>query len=324
MTYLLLIIGLAMLLAGANYLVDASVAIAKRAKISNFIIGITIVGMGTSLPELFVSASSAIDGYGDMSVGNIVGSNICNIFLILGITAIIAPFAVTRQNLVRDIPFGVFASILLLLLCSDKIFPRIECNEIGRMDSIVFLLIFIGYITFAIYQSHKEQQSMKENEEIATSSLTGRPAALLWTIAIVSLAVLLYGGNLFLDNVVAVAKLWGMSEKVISLTIVAVGTSLPELITCIIAATKNNPQLALGNVIGSNIFNILFILGFSAMLKPIQLAGINYADFGVMILASVLTFVCAFTFKKRMIDRTEGIIFVAIYILYTAYLLIWN
>ena len=150
MTYLLLIIGLAMLLAGANYLVDASVAIAKRAKISNFIIGITIVGMGTSLPELFVSASSAIDGYGDMSVGNVVGSNICNIFLILGITAIIAPFAVTRQNLIRDIPFGVFASILLLLLCSDKIFPRIEYNEIGRMDSIVFLLIFIGYITFAI------------------------------------------------------------------------------------------------------------------------------------------------------------------------------
>ena len=313
---MLLIAGLALLLAGANFLVDAAIAIARRAKISDFIIGIAIVGIGTSLPELFVSVSAAMRGMGDLAVGNVVGSNICNIFLILGITAIICPFGVTRQNMARDIPFGILVSVLLLLLCSDTLFPRITQNEVGRLDGIVFLLIFAGYMAVAAIHSRREEQSRRENEENATSKLSGRPAPLLWAIAAVSLAALLYGGNLFLDNTISLARQWGISDKVISLTIVAVGTSLPELVTCIIAATKKAPQLALGNVLGSNIFNILGILGVSSLVNPLVLDGINIIDFGVMILAAVLTFVCAFTFKRRAIDRHEGIIFLLIYIAY--------
>ncbi len=315
-TLMLLIAGLALLLAGANFLVDAAIAIARRAKISDFIIGIAIVGIGTSLPELFVSVSAAMRGMGDLAVGNVVGSNICNIFLILGITAIICPFGVTRQNMARDIPFGILVSVLLLLLCSDTLFPRITQNEVGRLDGIVFLLIFAGYMAVAAIHSRREEQSRRENEENATSKLSGRPAPLLWAIAAVSLAALLYGGNLFLDNTINLARQWGISDKVISLTIVAVGTSLPELVTCIIAATKKAPQLALGNVLGSNIFNILGILGVSSLVNPLVLDGINIIDFGVMILAAVLTFVCAFTFKRRAIDRHEGIIFLLIYIAY--------
>lgn len=313
---MLLIAGLALLLAGANFLVDAAIAIARRAKISDFIIGIAIVGIGTSLPELFVSVSAAMRGMGDLAVGNVVGSNICNIFLILGITAIICPFGVTRQNMARDIPFGILVSVLLLLLCSDTLFPRITQNKVGRLDGIVFLLIFAGYMAVAAIHSRREEQSRRENEENATSKLSGRPAPLLWAIAAVSLAALLYGGNLFLDNTISLARQWGISDKVISLTIVAVGTSLPELVTCIIAATKKAPQLALGNVLGSNIFNILGILGVSSLVNPLVLDGINIIDFGVMILAAVLTFVCAFTFKRRAIDRHEGIIFLLIYIAY--------
>ena len=320
---LLLIAGLALLLAGANFLVDASVAIAKRAKVSNFIIGITVVAIGTSLPELFVSASAAAQGMGDMAVGNVVGSNICNIFLILGCTAIITPFAVTRHNMARDIPFGILVSILLLLLCSDTLFPRITQNEVGRLDGVVFLLIFAGYLAISFIHSRKEEKSRQENEENATSRLSGRPAWLLWTIAAASLAALLYGSNLFLDNTVTLARQWGVTDKVISLTLVAVGTSLPELVTCIIAAVKKAPQLALGNVIGSNIFNILGILGISSLIRPLVLDRINIIDFGVMILASVLTFVCAFTFKRHAIDRHEGIIFVAIYVSYISLTILW-
>lgn len=323
-TILLLIVGLALLLAGANFLVDAAIAIAQRAKISKFIIGIAVVGIGTSLPELFVSVASAAQGMGDMAVGNVVGSNICNIFLILGVTAIITPFAVTRQNMARDIPFGILVSVLLLLLCSDTLFPRITQNEVGRMDGIVLLLIFAGYMALAVMHSHKEAKSREENEENATSRLAGKPALLTWAIAIVSLVALLYGGNLFLDNTVTLARQWGASDKVISLTIVAVGTSLPELVTCIIAAMKKAPQLALGNVLGSNIFNILGILGVSSLVKPLVLTDINIFDFGVMILASILTFVCAFTFKRRAIDRHEGIIFVAIYIAYITSTIIFS
>lgn len=315
-TIMPLIAGLALLLAGANFLVDAAIAIARRAKISDFIIGIAIVGIGTSLPELFVSISAAMRGMGDLAVGNVVGSNICNIFLILGITAIICPFGVTRQNMARDIPFGILVSILLLLLCSDTLFPRITQNEVGRLDGFVFLLIFAGYMAIAAIHSRREEQARRENEENATSRLAGRPAALLWTIAAVSLAALLFGGNLFLDSTIDVARQWGISDKVISLTIVAVGTSLPELVTCIVAATKRAPQLALGNVLGSNIFNILGILGISSLVNPLVLDGINIIDFGVMILASVLTFVCAFTFRRHAIDRHEGIIFLLIYIAY--------
>lgn len=322
MTYIILIAGLCLLLLGADKLVDSSVAIAQKAKISNFIIGITIVGMGTSSPELFVSLSSAIAGKGDLALGNVLGSNICNTLLILGTTAIILPFAITRPNLRRDIPFAIFTSVIIMLLCLDNIFPHIDDNEIGRIDGIFLLFLFAAYMGYTILASKRGGDVESEDEQQSPTFFTGKPLWLLIPSAVVSLAVLLYGGNLFLDSAVAIATELGLSEKVISLTIVAIGTSLPELITCIIAARKGNPQLALGNVLGSNVFNVLFILGISAVFRPIVLQGINLLDFGILILSSILTFVFAFTLRKRIIDRAEGAILVALYVAYLAYLLL--
>lgn len=318
MDILLIILGLGLLLGGANYLVDSSVAIAKRANLSDFIIGITIVGMGTSSPELYVSLVSAFKGLGDMSVGNVLGSNICNTLLILGVTAIITPFPIERNTLKRDIPFGVIVSLLLLVICSDSLFFGSAVNSISRIEGIMLLVIFSGFLYYTIFHS---KDTGPEAEETAKSSLDGKHIWLLIVIAAASLAALIFGGDMFLNSTISIAKQLGLSESVISITLVAVGTSLPELITCIIAALKGNSQLALGNVIGSNIFNILLVLGISATVRPIQLTNIALTDLVVLVIASLLVFIAAFTFKKRVIDRKEGIIFVLFYIGYTIYLL---
>ena len=322
MDYLLLIVGLALLLIGANYLVDSSVAIAQRAKISNFIIGLTIVGMGTSAPELFVSVSSALSNSGDIAMGNVIGSNIANILLILGITAAILPFPIERLQSRRDIPFLIFATLLVALLALDSIIPGINENTLSRLDGIFLLVLFIGYMCWVVLQKGKDpKKAVEEADEEATSSLTGKSPWLLWGIAIVSLAALIYGGNLFLDSAKSLARSWGMSEAVIAITVVAVGTSLPELITAVVAAAKKNVQLALGNVIGSNLFNLLFILGTASTVKPLTLDGINVIDYGVMLLASLLLLSVVVTFKKDKFDRIEGVIFLVAYVAYTVYLL---
>lgn len=322
MDYLLLVVGLALLLLGANYLVDSSVAIAKRAKISNFIIGLTIVGIGTSAPELFVSLQSGLTGHGDIAMGNVVGSNITNLLLILGVTAVICPFAIEKQTHRSDIPFSIFAAVLLTMFVNDSWNPGIDENILSRLDGGVFLIIFISYFIYTLFIKAKNPQEAKEEmDQDATSSLEGKKPALLWVIAAVSLGALLCGGQLFLDSAINLARAWGMSEAVISITIVAVGTSLPELITSVLAACKNNPQLALGNILGSNVFNILMILGLTASITPIHVEGINAIDYMVMIGATVATFIVTYTFKKRKFDRVEGVIFLLCYVAYTIYLL---
>ena len=249
MDYILLLVGLGLLLLAANYLVDSSVAIAQRAKISNFIIGLTIVGIGTSAPELFVSVKSALSNSGDIAMGNVIGSNIANIFLILGVTATICPFAIERLQRVRDIPFLIFMSVLVMAIANDAMVPGPD-SSLNRLDGIVLLLVFIGYMGWVVIQKGKDpKKALQEADEEASSSLTGKNPGLLWAIALASLALLIFGGNLFLDNAKKLAAAWGMSEAAIAITIVAVGTSLPELVTAIIAASKHNPQLALGNVI---------------------------------------------------------------------------
>ena len=321
MDYLLLVVGLGLLLLSANTLVDSSVAIAQRAKISNFIIGLTIVGIGTSAPELFVSISSALNGNGDIAMGNVLGSNIANIFLILGVTAAITPFAIERDQQRRDIPFGVAAALLLLLLANDSFIPGISSNTVSRLDGILLLVLFFAYMIYVIVSKGKNpQEAIAEADEQSTSRFTGKHPVLLWIIAITSLACLIFGGNLFLDSAKSLARSWGMSEAVISITIVAIGTSLPELITAIVAATKHNPQLALGNVLGSNVFNVLMILGLSATVKPLEIVSINIVDYAMALLGAVLTYLVIFTFGKRRFDRIEGIIFLLIYVAYTVYL----
>ena len=322
MDYLFLVLGLGLLLLAADFLVDSSVAIAQRAKISNFIIGLTIVGMGTSSPELFVSISSALSGHGDIAMGNVIGSNICNIFLILGVTATILPFAINRDISKRDIPFGILAALLLLLLANDKFVPGIGESTLSRLDGIFFLVLFVAYMCYVVILKGKNpQEAMAEADEQTKSKFTGKHPVLLWCIAIASLAGLIYGGNLFLDSAKNLARAWGMSEAVISITIVAVGTSLPELITAITAALKHNPELALGNVLGSNVFNILMILGVASTIKPLTLQSFNIIDYLVVLVGAVLTYVVVFTFGKRKFDRIEGVIFLLCYVGYTAYLL---
>lgn len=323
MDYLYLILGLALLLVAADLLVDSSVAIAQRAKVSNFIIGLTIVGMGTSAPELFVSISSALSGHGDIAMGNVIGSNIANIFLILGVSATILPFTIEREISRRDIPFGIFAALLLLLLANDSLIPGIAENTLSRIDAVFMLVVFIAYMCYVvILKGRNPQQAVAEADEVAKSRLTGKHGLLLWGIALASLAGLIYGGNLFLDSAKNLARAWGMSEAVISITIVAVGTSLPELITAITAALKKNPELALGNVIGSNVFNILMILGVSGTICPMTFSTVSLVDYAVMLVAAIMTYLIIFTFGKHRFDRIEGVIFLMCYIGYTAYLLL--
>ena len=323
MDYLYLILGLALLLVAADLLVDSSVAIAQRAKVSNFIIGLTIVGMGTSAPELFVSISSALSGHGDIAMGNVSGSNIANIFLILGVSATILPFTIEREISRRDIPFGIFAAVLLLLLANDSLIPGIAENTLSRIDSVFMLVVFFAYMCYVVVlKGRNPQQAVAEADEAAKSRLTGKHPLLLWGIALASLAGLLYGGNLFLDSAKNLARTWGLSEAVISITIVAVGTSLPELITAITAALKKNPELALGNVIGSNVFNILLILGLSGTICPMTFNTVSLVDYAVMLVAAIMTYLIIFTFGKHRFDRIEGIIFLMCYIGYTAYLLL--
>lgn len=322
MDYLFFFLGLGLLLLGANYLVDSSVAIAQRAKISNFIIGLTIVGIGTSAPELFVSIQSALTGHGDIAMGNVLGSNIANVFLIMGVTATILPFEINREQSRRDIPIGIIVALLVFLLANDALIPGITENSMSRIDGILLLVFFIIYMAVVILKKgEKPKEAIAEADEETKSSLSGKNVYLLWGIAAASLAALLWGGNMFLDGAKNLAKTWGMSEAVISITIVAVGTSLPELITAVIAACKKNPQLALGNVIGSNVFNLLMILGVSSCIDPYQLENINMVDYGMAILAAVLMWIVVFTFGKKKFDRIEGLLFLAIYIGYTTYLL---
>ena len=325
MDYLLLVVGLGLLLLAANYLVDSSVAIAQRAKISNFIIGLTIVGIGTSAPELFVSVSSALSGVpnnGDIAMGNVLGSNIANILLILGITAVLLPFPIERLQRVRDIPFLIFMSLLVMFIANDDVVPGLR-SSLNRLDGIVLLIVFIGYMGWVVIQKGKDpMKAIEEADEEAKSSLTGKNPWLLWLIAVASLALLIFGGNLFLDSAKKLAHAWGMSDAVIAITIVAVGTSLPELVTAVIAATKKNPQLVLGNVIGSNLFNLMFILGTASTVKPLYFHSINICDYGVMFISAIMLYMVVFTFKKNKFDRIEGFIFLAAYIAYVVYLLL--
>ena len=209
MDYLYLIIGLALLLVAANYLVDSSVAIAQRAKISNFIIGLTIVGMGTSAPELFVRISSALSGHGDIAMGNVIGSNIANIFLILGVSATILPFTIERRISRRDIPFGIIAALLLLLLANDSLLPGITENRLSRLDAIFMLVLFVAYMCYTVILKGKDpQQAVAEADKETQSKLAGKHPMLLWAIALASLAALIFGGNLFLDSAKNQARAW--------------------------------------------------------------------------------------------------------------------
>jgi len=322
MDIFLLILGLALILCGANFLTDGSAALAQRFRVPEFIVGLTIVAVGTSTPELVVSVLSAAAGNSDVAIGNIVGSNIFNVFLILGVCALIAPLPLTGGNIRRDLPFLTAVSVLLLLLTSDRLLGLGEVDAIGRIDGIVMLLLYIALIRYTI-RTERRTAALATQATQTTQTEKPQRSRSLWLIVVMiagGLAGLIFGGELFLDSATAIARALGVSESVIAITLVAGGTSLPELASSVVSLLKGKSEMALGNVIGSNIANILLILGLSATIHPLTLGGITRIDLLTVLLSSVLLFVTAFTFRRKAVDRWEGAIFLVIYALYIGYL----
>ena len=326
MNILLLIGGLILILLGANGLTDGAASVAKRFRIPPIVIGLTIVAFGTSAPELTVSVSSALKGSADIAIGNVVGSNIFNTLMIVGCTALFAPIVITRNTLRKEIPLCILSSIVLLICANDVFLDKAPENILNRVDSLLllcFFVIFMGY-TFAIASKPVTMEQQAEHpvieEETEIKSLPWWKS-ILYIIG--GLAALIYGGQLFVDGATGIARNLGVSESIIGLTLVAGGTSLPELATSIVAALKKNPEIAIGNVIGSNLFNIFFVLGCSASITPLHLSGITNFDLFTLVGSGILLWLFGLFFAKRTITRIEGGIMILCYVAYTV-VLIYN
>ena len=310
---ILLLAGLALIVFGADYLVEGASAVARKFGLSEFVIGLTIVGMGTSAPEMVVSFIGAVHGNADIAIGNVVGSNIMNTLLILGITALILPMPVTASNRKKDIPANIAITVLLILLGLEKTIFGFGTDGLSRLDGGILIAVFLIYMILSFRESPAE-------EEKSTA-----PQRKIWLALLMiagGLAGLIFGGNLFVDAATAIAKALGVSDKFIAITILAGGTSMPELATCVVAAAKKKGQLALGNIIGSNIFNILLILGGSALIHPLSFAGMNYVDLGVLLLSSLVLLTALFVGRRNEIDRLDGGLYVVLWAAYMAYLII--
>lgn len=310
---LILIAGLLLILFGANYLVDGSSSIAKKFGLSEFIIGLTIVGIGTSTPEMVVSFLSSFQGKADMAIGNIVGSNIFNTMMILGITSLITPLVITKNNLRKDIPLNILVTVLLIILGMNSSLFGIGQNQLSRVDGIILLGIFIWYL----WSSFKSD-SADDDDDSQIKEYTGFMSVVL---IIAGLAGLIIGGRMFVNAATELAKMFGVSDKFIAITVMAAGTSMPELATCVVAAFKGRGQLALGNILGSNISNILLILGGAALINPLSFSGMTVVDLGTVLISAVFILASAYTFKKKKLDRFEGTILVLMEAGYMWYLI---
>lgn len=308
MNFVILAIGLALIVFGADYLINGSTLIAKRFKVSDFVIGMTIVGVGTSMPEFVVSFVGTLQGSADVAIGNVVGSNIANILFILGLTALIHPIAVSKANLRKDIPLCLGVSLLLTVICL-----WITPGVLGRWAGVMLLLIYAWFM----YRSFKDNDSVEEE----ASEVKERPMWVAVVMVVGGLLALIFGGRMFVNSATAIAAGLGVSEAVISITVLAVGTSLPELAASIAAARQGRTQMALGNVVGSNIANIALILGLCATTSPLSPSGITAVDYVAMIAAVLLLMLSAFTFRRKMIDRADGAVMILAYVAYIVILL---
>lgn len=303
---LLLVTGLALIVFGADWLVDGASAVARRAGISEFVIGLTIVGFGTSCPELVVSLTGAFAGNSDISIGNVLGSNIFNTLMILGMTAVVAPIAIEESNRKRDIPINLAVTAMLLVLgMSVTLFGIGASDRLSRAEGALFLAVFCLYM-YSCFKNDKDASVPDDNCQDSRDKGTSVAKAVMLILA--GLAGLIGGGQLFVNSATDIAKAVGISDKFVAITILAGGTSLPELATCVMAAVKKKGQLALGNILGSNIFNILLILGCSAVVRPISLAGMNMVDMGMLMASIILVLIVALAGKKEQISRFEGAI----------------
>lgn len=310
----ILLAGLLMILFGANWLVDGSSSIAKRFGISEFVIGLTIVGIGTSTPEMVVSFLSSFQGKADMAIGNIVGSNIFNTMMILGVTALIAPLAITKSNLKKDIPLNIIVTLFLIILGMNfTLFGKGE-DQLSRLDGVILLGVFAWYIWSSFRSDNADPE---EDGDGIKEYKTGISVLLI----VAGLAGLIIGGRLFVNSATELAKMFGVSDKFIAITVMAAGTSMPELATCVVAALKGRGQLALGNVLGSNISNILLILGGAALINPLSFSGMTYVDLGAVLLSALFILGSAYLFKKKQLDRFEGAILLLMEAAYMWYLI---
>lgn len=318
---LYIIIGSALVIWGADRLTEGASSLARGMRVPEIIIGLTIVAAGTSAPELFVSLVSALKGTADMSVGNVIGSNIFNTTLIVGCSALVAPMVVSKSTVKKDIPFAVVASLMLFVLCFDDMdSPHLWGNEISRSDGVILLLGFVAFMIYTFSVAKKEglmptEEELEDNAELPKDySRLGRN--LFWIVF--GLACLIFGSNLFVDAATYVAHRFGVRQSVIGLTIVAGGTSLPELATSVVAAFKGRSALAIGNVIGSNVFNILLILGVTAFVHPLRIMGITIVD--LMVLLVSIGFLWLFAFTKYYVSRREGAVLVGSFVVYMMWL----
>lgn len=311
----ILLLGLVLILAGANFLTDGASAIARRWGVSDMVVGLTVVAFGTSTPELVISVVSAIEGSGQLAIGNAVGSNIFNIMAIIGITAMVKPIKVPVNTMTADIPFVIISSLVILAMGAGTLLGNDGGRILWRSDGIVLLLFF------AIFMRYTFSQAKHIEPEPQTNSAPSMSAWKAWLWVALGLAGLVWGGDKFVEGASYIAKALGVSDAIIGLTIVAAGTSLPELAASVVAAVKGKPGIALGNVIGSNIFNIFFVLGTAATIRPLEFGGIGTFDLLVLAVASILFWLFGWFIGKRTITRAEGAVLTAGYVAYVAYLI---
>lgn len=305
-----IIIGFVFLIKGADFLVDGSSSIAKKFHIPEIIIGLTIVSIGTSMPELFVSITSAINGYSDMAVGNVIGSNICNLLLILGLSAIIKPVLFQKQTKNIEIPMSVAITVIFGIFANTN-------TGISKIEAFILIFMFLLFIAYTIFSGLKSMEDKSRDDKKVNDS-KGFKNSVLFNILVVILGIvaLKYGGDFVVDGAVFIAKKFSVSDAVISLTILAIGTSLPELVTSVTAAFKGNSDIAIGNIIGSNIFNILLIIGVSAVIKPITYnVGYNIQMI-ILMLGMLLLFSFPFIPPKDKISRNNGFFLLGLYVIY--------
>lgn len=313
---LLIALGFALLVKGADFLVDGASGVAKRFHIPEIIIGLTIVSIGTSMPELFVSITSAIDGYSDMAIGNVIGSNLCNLLLILGISAAINPIIFKKETKLIEIPICIGTSIVFLILANIG-------NSISRIDAIILIALFIAFICYTIMMAKKgedfDEISEEEKQRLAEE---GKKRKIIVNIIyiIVGIIALKIGGDLVVEHSEKIAKMFNVSDKIIGLTIVAIGTSLPELVTSVTAALKKNSDIAIGNIIGSNIFNMLLIIGAAAAISPMNYNTSYNLQMGILIVATIVLGIFPYTDRKDEMTISNGITYLMLYALYMAIL----
>ena len=311
MNYILLIIGLALLTWGADLLTKGCVGMAARFRVPEFIVGLTVMAVGTSMPELTVSTMSALKGSTDMAIGNVTGSNLFNTLIVLGVCALIRPMVFTKENVRRDIPFCMAISALLLVMALYLGSPA----GISRVEGMILFALYIAFVWYSIRSAKKDAPDAETGTDSQQSEASMGWGKILFFI-VIGLAGLIYGGNLCLDSATAIARAWGVSEAIIAITIVAAGTSLPELASSVAAIANGKLSLALGNVIGSNVANILLILGVSGAIKPLTMGGITPLDMWMVVGSAGLLFLSAWAIGQRRITRLEGVIYLAVYVAY--------